>query len=95
MIGLHQNFIYFSPYMHWSFYKLNTTFREVTKVQDARSVLVYSDLVQSTLVGNQKHSLTMRNNIVEVVHVQLADLNGALLKLPPGKTLQTMALCHK
>ena len=119
MIGLHQNFIYFSRYVHWSFYNLNMAFREVTKVQDARSVLVYSDFVQSTLVGNEKHSLLrevfvpesngerqsieplhyqwlpMRNNIVEVVHVQLADLNGALLKLPPGKTLLTVALRHK
>ena len=109
-------YIYFSRYVDWTFFNLNDAFREATRVQDARSILVYSDLVQSTLVGNQKYSLLrevvvpesggqrqsiepmhyqwlpIRNNIVEVVHVQLADLNGALLKLPPSKTLVTVML---
>lgn len=34
----------------------------------------------------------IRSNLVEVISVELADLDGNLIKLPKGKTLVTMAL---
>ena len=52
-----QNLIYFSRFATWTFGNINRTFGEAAKIQKARSVLVYCDLVQSTLVGNQKHAL--------------------------------------
>ena len=67
--------------------------------------MVYCDVVESSLVGNQKHALLrelmlkdsggqrqfveplhyqwlgVRNNAIEVVHVQVADADGKLLTL--------------
>ena len=110
--------IYFSRYKKWTFSHLNRSFGEVANIETSRAALVYCDLVQSTLVGNQKHPLLreitipdsggarqsveplhyqwlpVRNNVVEVVHVQVADPHGNLLKLPNGKTMVTLALKH-
>ena len=113
-----ENLVYFSRHMTWTFGNLNRTFGEAAKIHKTRLALIYCDLVQSTLVGNQKHPLLreltlkdsggsrqsveplhyqwlpVRNNVVEVVHVQLADAEGNLLKLPVGKTMVTVALKH-
>ena len=110
--------IYFSRYKKWTFGHLNRLFGDVANIETSRAALVYCDLVQSTLVGNQKHPLLreitipdsggarqsveplhyqwlpVRNNVVEVVHVQVADPDGNLLKLPNGKTMVTVALKH-
>ena len=115
-IAQRQMQIYFSRYKKWTFSHLNRSFGEVANIETSRAALVYCDLVQSTLVGNQKHPLLreitipdsggarqsveplhhqwlpVRNNVVEVVHVQVADPNGNLLKLPNGKTMVTVAL---
>ena len=115
-IAQRQMQIYFSRYKKWTFSHLNRSFGEVANIETSRAALVYCDLVQSTLVGNQKHPLLreitipdsggerqsveplhhqwlpVRNNVVEVVHVQVADPNGNLLKLPSGKTMVTVAL---
>ena len=108
--------VYFSRYKKWTFSHLNRSFGELANMETSRATLVYCDLVQSTLVGNQKHPLLreitipdsggarqsveplhhqwlpVRNNMVEVVHVQVADPDGNLLKLPEGKTMVTVAL---
>ena len=49
--------IYFSRYKKWTFGHLNRSFGEVANIESSRAALVYCDLVQSTLVGNQKHPL--------------------------------------
>ena len=113
-----ETLVYFSRHMTWTFGNLNRTFGEAAKIHKTQLALIYCDLVQSTLVGNQKHpllrELTLKdsggsrqsveplhyqwlpvgNNVVEVVHVQLADADGNLLKLPMGKTMVTVALKH-
>ena len=115
-IAQRQMQIYFSRYKRWTFSHLNRSFGEVANIESSRAALVYCDLVQSTLVGNQKHPLLreitipdsggshqsveplhyqwlpVRNNVVEVVHVQVSDPDGNLLKLPSGKTMVTVAL---
>ena len=117
-IAQRQMQIYFSRYKKWTFGHLNRSFGEVANIETSRAALVYCDLVQSTLVGNQKHPLLqeitipdsggvrqsveprhyqwlpVRNNVVEVVHVQVADPDGNLLKLPDGKTMVTVAVKH-
>ena len=117
-IAQRQMQIYFSRHKKWTFSHLNRSFGEVANIETFRAALVYCDLVQSTLVGNQKHPLLreitipdsggtrqsveplhhqwlpVRNNVVEVVHVQVADPNGNLLKLPKGKTMVTVAMKH-
>ena len=111
-----ETLVFFSRYMTWTFGNLNRTFGEAAKIHKTQLALVYCDLVQSTLVGNQKHPLLreltlkdsggsrqsveplhyqwlpVRNNVIEVVHAQLADADGKLLKLPDGKTMVTVAL---
>ena len=113
-----ENLVYFSRHMNWTFGNLNRTFGEAAKIHKTQLALIYCDLVQSTLVGNQKHPLLreltlkdsggsrqsveplhyqwlpVRNNVVEVVHVQLAEADGKLLKLPVGKTMVTVSLKH-
>ena len=107
---------FFSRYLTWTFGNLDRTFGEAAKMHKTQLALVYCDLVQSTLVGNQKHPflrqlalkdrggtrqsveplhyqwLPVRNNVIEVVHVQVADADGNLLKLPDGKTMVTVSL---
>ena len=113
--------VYFSRYFNWWFSELNTA-ADTTSTSSAqdksstRLAMVYCDLVQSSLVGNQKHQLLreltlkdsggsrrsveplhyqwlgVRNNVIEVVHVQLADENGKFLAMPKGKTMLTVTL---
>ena len=118
-----EKIVFYSRYLNWWFEGLNRN--DLTppaasiddKTRDrTRLALVYCDLVQSTLVGNQKHALLreltlhdtggtrrsveplhyqwlpVRNNVIEVVHVQLADANGNVLTLPDGKTMLTVSL---
>ena len=111
-----ETIVFFSRYMNWTFGNLNRTFGEAAKIHKTQLALVYCDLVQSTLVGNQKHPLLreltlkdsggsrqsveplhyqwlpVRNNVIEVVHAQLADADGKLLTLPTDKTMVTVAL---
>ena len=115
-LSTRETMAFFSRYMNWTFGNLNCTFGEAAKIHKMQLALVYCDLVQSTLVGNQKHPLLreltlkdsggsrqsveplhyqwlpVRNNVIEVVHAQLADADGKLLKLPVGKTMVTVAL---
>ena len=113
--------VYFSRYLNWWFSELNTA-ADTTSPASAddksstRVGMVYCDIVQSSLVGNQKHQLLreltlkdsggtrrsveplhyqwlgVRNNVIEVVHVQLADENGKFLAMPKGKTMLTVTL---
>ena len=114
-------FVYFSRYLNWWFSELNTV-ADTTSTASAddksstRVGMVYCDVVQSSLVGNQKHALLreltlkdsggtrrsveplhyqwlpVRNNVIEVVHAQLADENGKFLAMPKGKTMLTVTL---
>ena len=107
---------FFSRYMEWTFRNLNVSFDDVTRRYKTQLAMVYCDVVESSLVGNQKHALlrelmlkdsggqrqfveplhyqwlSVRNNVIEVVHVQVADADGKLLGLPSGKTMVTVTL---
>ena len=106
----------FFRYMSWTFRNLNVSFDDVTRRFKTQLAMVYCDVVESSLVGNQKHALLrelmlkdsggqrqfveplhyqwlgVRNNAIEVVHVQVADADGRLLALPSGKTMVTVTL---
>ena len=106
----------FSRFMAWTFRNLNVSFDDVTRRYKTQLAMVYCDVVESSLVGNQKHALLrelmlkdsggqrqfveplhyqwlgVRNNAIEVVHVQVADADGKLLALPSGKTMVTVTL---
>ena len=106
----------FSRYMSWTFRNLNASFDDVTRRFKTQLAMVYCDVVESSLVGNQKHALLrelmlkdsggqrqfveplhyqwlgVRNNAIEVVHVQVADADGRLLSIPSGKTMVTVTL---
>ena len=106
----------FSRFMKWTFRNLNVSFDDVTRRYKTQLAMVYCDVVESSLVGNQKHALLrelmlkdsggqrqfvklmhyqwlgVRNNVIEVVHVQVADADGTLLALPSGKTMVTVTL---
>ena len=114
--------VYFSRYVNWWFHGLNRA-ADLTslasaddKASSTRVAMVYCDIVQSSLVGNQKHQLLreltlkdsggtrgsveplhyqwlgVRNNVIDVVHVQLADEDGNFLVIPKGKTMLTVML---
>ncbi len=111
-----EDMVFFSRYLDWAFSNLSRSFQDVTRLHKTQLALVYCDLVESSLVGNQKHALLreimlkdsgghrqsteplhyqwlgVRNNVVEVVHVQVADADGRLLSLPSGKTMVTVIL---
>ena len=114
--------VYFSRYVNWWFHGMNRA-ADLTssasaddKASSTRVAMVYCDIVQSSLVGNQKHQLLreltlkdsggtrgsveslhyqwlgVRNNVIDVVHVQLADEDGKFLVIPKGKTMLTVTL---
>ena len=111
-----EDVVMFSRFMKWTFRNLNVSFDDVTRRYKTQLAMVYCDVVESSLVGNQKHALLrelmlkdsggqrqfveplhyqwlgVRNNVIEVVHVQVADADGALLALPSGKTMVTVTL---
>ena len=111
-----EDMVFFSRYPDWEFSNLSRSFQGVTQLHKTQLALVYCDLVESTLVGNQKHALlreimltdsgghrqstepthyqwlSVRNHVVEVVHVQVANADGRLLSLPSGKTMVTVTL---
>ena len=111
-----EDMVFFSRYLDWAFSNLSRSFQDVTRLHKTQLALVYCDLVESSLVGNQKHALLrqimlkdsgghrqsteplhyqwlgVRNNVIEVVHVQVADADGRLLSLPSGKTMVTVIL---
>ena len=114
--------VYFSRYVNWWFTGLNRAADTTSassadgKASSTRLAMVYCAIVQSSLVGNQKHQLLreltlkdsggsrrsveplhyqwlgVRNNVIEVVHVQLADENGKFLVMPKGKSMLTVTL---
>ena len=118
-----EKLVYFSRHLNWWFDGVNrpdasppaATVDDKTR-ERTRLAMVYCDVVESTLVGNQKHALLreltlhdsggsrrsvepihyqwlpVRNNVIEVVHVQLADADGNFLTLPSGKTMLTVLL---
>ena len=113
-------YVRFSRLAEWHFKHLNDTFHGIHS-HPSKAVLVYTNLQQSTVVGNSKvqllrelvvnrsaehgeHTYTeplhlqwipVSTHNVDIVEVQLADVNGALLQLPKGKSLITLALKQK
>ena len=111
-----EDMAFFSWFVGWTFRNLNASFDDVTRRHKTQLAMVYCDVVESSLVGNQKHALlreimlkdsggnrqfvepfhyqwlSVRNNVIEVVHVQVADADGRLLALPAGKTMVTVTL---
>ena len=109
-------FLQLNSNVTWTIFWLERHFN-VASSTNARSILVYSDMVQSTIMGGQRHHLLRELFLpkeeyderqmvepnhyqwipiskmrTEIVEVELADLNGKLLKLPQGKTLVTVAV---
>ena len=111
-----EKWVRLTGYVEWRLTNLNATYDTIHK-HKGKTVMVYTDLQQSTIVGATKAQL-LRQLVVkeggqeghtyseplhlewvpvstrqtDSIHVQLADVNGALLKLPSGKTLVTIAL---
>ena len=111
------HYVRFSRFAEWRFKHLNDTFHSIHS-HPSKAVLVYTNLQQSTVVGNTKvqllrelvvkrgtehgeHTYTeplhlqwipVSTHNTDIVEVQLADVNGALLQLPKGKSLVTLAL---
>ena len=111
-----EKWVRLSGYIEWRMTNLNATYDTIHK-HKGKTVMVYTDLQQSTIVGATKAQL-LRQLVVsaggqeghtysepkhlewvpvstrqtDIMHVQLADVNGALLKLPSGKSLVTVAL---
>ena len=111
-----EKWVRLSGYVEWRLTNLNATYDTIHK-HKGKTVMVYTDLQQSTIVGATKAQLLCQLVVPEggqeghtysepkhlewvpvstrqtdIIHVQLADVNGTLLKLPIGKTLVTMAL---
>lgn len=111
-----QKWVRLSGYVEWRLTNLNATYDTIHK-HKGKTVMVYTGLQQSTIVGATKAQL-LRQLVVreggqeghtysepkhlewvpvstrqtDIIHVQLADVNGALIKLPSGKSLVTVAL---
>ena len=111
-----EKWVRLSGYVEWRLTNLNATYDTIHK-HKGKTVMVYTDLQQSTIVGATKAQL-LRQLVVreggqeghtysepkhlewvpvstrqtDIIHVQLADVNGALMKLPTGKSLVTIAL---
>ena len=65
----------------------------------ARDIMVYSDLVDTSIVGNQRHQLLRKVRIKrlgegrgEVIEVELALPTGELVHLSPGQTIATLGI---
>ena len=112
--GSHQ-WIRLSGMVEWRLINLQRTYNVIHKHPN-HSVMVYTNLQQSTIVGERtaqllreivvnqsaeeghsyaepKHLqwIPVASNHMDIAEVQLADVNGALLSLPPGKSLVTVA----
>ena len=110
-----EQWIRLSGMIEWRFINLNRTYTALHKHPN-HSVMVYTNLQQSTIVGERTvqllreiamsgsdeegHSYTEPKHLqwipiasrhMDIAEVQLADVNGALLSLPPGKSLVTVA----
>ena len=111
-----EQWVRFSGMVEWRFINLNRTYQTLHKHPN-HSVMVYTNLQQSTIVG-EKTAQLLREIVVsstqeeeghsyaepkqlqwipvasqhmDIAEVQLADVNGALLSLPSGKSLVTVA----
>lgn len=65
-----------------------------TKAQLLRQLVVKEGGQEGHTYSEPKHLewVPVSTHQTDSIHVQLADVNGALLKLPSGKTLVTVAL---
>ena len=107
------SYLFLSRAVDWYFSNLNALFN--TQVGAIRqSVMVYCDAVETTVVGEQRHSLLrkvelerkgegratiepfhrewirVRNHHIESIEISIATPSGALLVLPPGKSIVTL-----
>ena len=96
--------------MKWRFNNPNASFEKIVGVRQ-RTVMVYSDVVEFSVVGSGKFPLLREvqllrtgdgRSTVELLHhqrvkvrgnpLEIADPNGTLAILPPGKTIVTIGL---
>ena len=94
-------FVHLARRVQWRFINLNTTFNSLVG-PPKQTLLIYSDMVESIVVGAQKHPLLrkvqpfhhewikLRSNRLEVIEVEIATPDGPLSILPPGKTIVTL-----
>ena len=107
--------LHLSRMVEWQFNNLNASFEKIVGTSK-RTVMVYSDIVESTVVGSGKFPLLrevqllrtgegestaeplhhqwikVRGNQLDIVEVEIANTNGPLTILPPGKTIVTIGL---
>ena len=107
--------LHLSRMVEWQFNNLDASFEKIVGTSK-RTVMVYSDIVESTVVGSGKFPLLrevqllrtgegestaeplhhqwikVRGNQLDIVEVEIANTNGPLTILPPGKTIVTIGL---
>ena len=104
-----------SRLVEWQFNNLDASFEKMVGTSK-RTVMVYSDIVESTVMGSGKFPLLrevqimrtgdgestaeplhhqwikVRGNQLDIIEVEIANTDGTLAVLPPGKTIVTIGL---
>ena len=108
-------FLQLSLIVQWQLNNLDASFEKIIGTT-RRTMMVYSDIVESTVMGSGKFPLLrevqimrtgdgestaeplhhqwikVRGNQLDIVEVEIANTDGTLAVLPPGKTIVTIGL---
>ena len=108
-------FLQLSLIVQWQLNNLDASFEKIIGTT-RRTMMVYSDIVESTVMGSGKFPLLrevqimrtgdgestaeplhhqwikVRGNQLDIIEVEIANTNGTLAVLPPGKTIVTIGL---
>ena len=108
-------FLQLSLLMQWQLNNLDASFEKIIGTT-RRTMMVYSDIVESTVMGSGKFPLLrevqimrtgdgestaeplhhqwikVRGNQLDIIEVEIANTDGTLAVLPPGKTIVTIGL---
>ena len=108
-------FLQLSLIVQWQLNNLDASFEKIIGTT-RRTMMVYSDIVESTVMGSGKFPLLrevqimrigdgestaeplhhqwikVRGNQLDIIEVEIANTDGTLAVLPPGKTIVTIGL---
>ena len=108
-------FLQLSLMVQWQLNNLDASFEKIIGTT-RRTMMVYSDIVESTVMGSGKFPLLrevqimrtgdgestaeplhhqwikVRGNQLDIIEVEIANTDGTLAVLPPGKTIVTIGL---
>ena len=108
-------FLQLSLMVQWQLNNLDASFEKIIGTT-RRTMMVYSDIVESTVMGSGKFPLLrevqimrtgdgestaeplhhqwikVRGNQLDIIEVEIANTDGTLTVLPPGKTIVTIGL---